>query len=95
VNSYQVFPFLSAYDLGEVLFQVAWQFLRWHPSLNHNINIPGIKSTVMPADSQEELSNKCKRKLMTIINNRLEILKAVPSWHKGLSDIVSQLNLEA
>ncbi|KAI7903443.1 uncharacterized protein BX663DRAFT_506527 [Cokeromyces recurvatus] len=90
VYSYQVFPFLSAKDLGDVLFKVIWHYLRWQSSLGH---IPGIKATAasLKVNNDEELKKKCKKRLLTICENRLGVLENAPSWHQTLSNIISKL----
>ncbi|KAG2235126.1 hypothetical protein INT48_006507 [Thamnidium elegans] len=89
VNSYHVFPFMSAKDLGDILFQVIWYYLRWS---NTNINIPGIKK-VVTTNNNDELTDKCKKRLLNICENRLKVLASAPSWHTSLKTIMSNIDL--
>ncbi|KAK4514590.1 uncharacterized protein ATC70_002189 [Mucor velutinosus] len=92
VDAYQVFPFMSAKDLGDILFQVVWYYLRWHPATSNRAQIPGIKAkTTVESINDNELREKCFKRLMSICENRLKLLKSVPSWHQALQDVVSTL----
>ncbi|KAI8636683.1 hypothetical protein BD408DRAFT_376494 [Parasitella parasitica] len=90
VNSYHVLPFMSAKDLGDILFQVIWYYLRHHPSTTSRTHIPGIRpKTAAVAINDEELNDKCFRRFMVICENRLKVLESIPSWHQALQDVVS------
>ncbi|EPB86854.1 hypothetical protein HMPREF1544_06379 [Mucor circinelloides 1006PhL] len=93
VDAYRVFPFMSAKDLGDILFQVVWYYLRWHPATSNQAQIPGIKAkTTVEVINDNELNEKCFKRLMSICESRLKLLESVPSWHQALQDVVSTLN---
>ncbi|CAO3653584.1 unnamed protein product [Mucor fragilis] len=92
VDAYQVLPFMSAKDLGDILFQVVWYYLRWHPATSNQAQIPGIKAkTTVEAIDDDELKDKCFKRLLSICENRLKLLESVPSWHQALQNVVSTL----
>lgn len=86
VNSYHVFPFMSAKDLGDILFQVIWYYLRW--STTNTSHIPGIKK-VTSTTNHDELKEKCQKRLTSICENRLKVLENAPLWHASLLEIIS------
>ncbi|KAI8978007.1 hypothetical protein BDB01DRAFT_800369 [Pilobolus umbonatus] len=49
---YQLFPFLSAKEMGYTLFNIVWYYLRWHP--NTETVIPGIEAKFNFDTSKEE-----------------------------------------
>jgi len=84
---------MSAKDLGDILFQVVWYYLRWHPATSNQAQIPGIKAkTTVEVINDNELNEKCFKRLMSICESRLKLLESVPSWHQALQDVVSTLN---
>ncbi|KAI9470965.1 MAG: hypothetical protein EXX96DRAFT_373932 [Benjaminiella poitrasii] len=87
--SCHIFPFMSAKDLGDILFQVIWYYLRWNSSMGH---IPGIKAPTPTEinDNNDKLKKKCRKRLLAICENRLKILENAPSWHQALLDIMSK-----
>ncbi|CAO3655497.1 unnamed protein product [Mucor hiemalis] len=88
VNSYHVFPFMSAKDLGDILLQVIWYYLRWsNPNTTH---IPGIKKIVSSTET-EDLKEKCKKRLLKICERRLKLLESSPAWHEALKATLSKL----
>lgn len=90
VNSYHVFPFMSAKDLGDILLQVIWYYLRRsNPNTNH---IPGIKKIVSSTET-EDLKEKCKKRLSKICERRLKLLESSPAWHDALKSTLSKLDL--
>ncbi|CEP19966.1 hypothetical protein [Parasitella parasitica] len=93
LNSYHVLPFMSAKDLGDILFQVIWYYLRQHPSTTNRAHIPGIRSNTTAVEiNDEELNDKCFKRLMTICENRLKVLESAPSWHQTLQNAISTFN---
>lgn len=78
---------MSAKDLGDILFQVIWYYLRWSTT---NANIPGIKKVVTTTNN-DELIEKCKKRLLSICENRLKVLSNAPSWHDTLKTIMSNI----
>ncbi|CEG70828.1 hypothetical protein RMATCC62417_06653 [Rhizopus microsporus] len=77
VNSYRLFPFLSAKELGDLLYQVIWSYVR------HSTNIPGIHKT-----EDKQLVEKCKETMLSICQHRLKILEKTPSWHQALQQTI-------
>lgn len=77
VNSYRLFPFLSAKELGDMLYQVIWSYVR------HSTNIPGIHKT-----EDKQLVEKCKETMLSICQHRLKILEKTPSWHQALQQTI-------
>jgi hypothetical protein len=84
---------MSAKDLGDILFQVIWYYLRWHPSTSNQAHIPGIKTKTAVEINDDELNEKCFKRLMSICENRLKVLESVPSWHRALQDVVSNFSV--
>lgn len=87
VNSYHVFPYMSAKDLGDILFQVIWYYLRW--SSTNAGHIPGIKK-ITPTTNHDELKDKCLKRLTSICEARLKVLQNSLLWHASLLEIMSE-----
>jgi hypothetical protein len=91
LNSYRLFPFMSAKDLGNLLHQVIWHYIRWHPSSSV---IPGIGAQVTQTNPKEvELVETCRKRLYAIYSRRYQILERAPLWQQSLKDIATQLGL--
>lgn len=90
-NAYHLFPFMSAKDMGDILFQVIWYYLRWHPSTNNNAKIPGIKATATLENDYSELEEKCRKRLLSICDNRLNFLENAAPWHQSLLDAMDKI----
>lgn len=88
VDSYHIFPYMSAKDLGDILFQVIWYYLR--ESSSNSIHIPGIKKVDTPTNLAD-LQEKCKKRLSTICEGRLKVLESSRSWHSSLEAIMLKL----
>jgi hypothetical protein len=83
---------MSAKDMGDILFQVIWYYLRWHPSTNNNAKIPGIKAATMSEnDNNTELDEKCRKRLLSICDSRLKVLENAAPWHQSLLDAMSKI----
>ncbi|KAI7891780.1 uncharacterized protein EV154DRAFT_507174 [Mucor mucedo] len=88
VNAYHVLPFMSAKEVGDILYQVIWYYLRWSSSnANH---IPGIHKKLTTETNHDELKEKCLKRLLGICEGRLKVLDHSPLWHASLSSIMSQ-----
>ncbi|KAI8884347.1 hypothetical protein K501DRAFT_247853 [Backusella circina FSU 941] len=91
LNSYHLFPFMSAQDLGDILHQVVWYYIRWHPSSSV---IPGIGAKVTESNPKEiELVETCRKRLYAIYSRRFQMLERAPLWQESLKDIATQLGL--
>jgi hypothetical protein len=82
---------MSAKDMGDILFQVIWYYLRWHPSTNNNTKIPGIKVTTTSDNDHAELEEKCKKRLLSICDQRLKVLENAAHWHQSLLNAMSKI----
>jgi hypothetical protein len=83
---------MSAKDLGDILFQVIWYYIRW--SSSNSTHIPGINIVATPTNL-DELQEKCKKRLSAICESRLKVLENAPSWHSSLESIMSKLELSS
>ncbi|KAI9281945.1 hypothetical protein BY458DRAFT_205046 [Sporodiniella umbellata] len=77
VNSRKVFSLLSSKDLGDMLYQIIWYYVR------HSTLIPGIHKT-----EDKDLVDKCKENMLSICQHRLKVLEKTPSWHLALQQAI-------
>ncbi|KAI8386898.1 hypothetical protein BD560DRAFT_383128 [Blakeslea trispora] len=89
VNTYHLFPFMAAKDLGDILFRVIWYYF-CRSSSQH---IPGIKAQTKPENDSEELNQICRKRLLTICEHRSKALEKAPQWHKKLSETMKSIDL--
>lgn len=78
---------MSAKEVGDILFQVIWYYLRWSSSTNQ---IPGIHKTFTDQTNHDELKGKCLKRLLGICEGRLKVLQESPLWHASLTSIMSE-----
>ncbi|RCH95702.1 hypothetical protein CU098_009302, partial [Rhizopus stolonifer] len=86
VNTHPLFPFMSAKDLGDILFRMIWDYLSWQ-SAQH---IPGITQHMSPQD-QEARMDKYRKTMLAMCQQRLVVLEKAPQWHQALSKAMSTL----
>ncbi|KAI7850060.1 hypothetical protein BDC45DRAFT_263348 [Circinella umbellata] len=90
---YKLFPFMSARELGVILYQAVWPFIRGHRTVS---DIPGLGTSGPSKSSAKqdiELETKCKLHLSTIYQERLQVLDSAPTWQEAFKQIGSKLAL--
>ncbi|CAO3626854.1 unnamed protein product [Cunninghamella blakesleeana] len=89
-----LFPFLSCYELGQILYTCIWPCVCSFFD-DSSAAIPGlesVKSTSIIVN--ENLINESVEKLKQIYNNRMVTLKSCPSWIPALEEVGKKLDLE-
>ncbi|KAI9276960.1 hypothetical protein BDA99DRAFT_494530 [Phascolomyces articulosus] len=89
---YKLFPFMSARELGIVLYQTIWPFIRGHRTVS---GIPGLGTSGPSKTSKKELEleAKCKKQLSSIYQERLKMLESAPNWKQAFQQIGLELTL--
>ena len=84
MDIYHILPFMSAQDIGSILYQVIWPFVRSdYPSSE----MPGSTATTtqaQDANAKQELETKCLGNMASLYKNRLTVLQPAPSWYIAL-----------
>lgn len=78
-----MYPFMSAQDIGNILYQTVWPYVRW------SSEIPGLG--VAPEIESQLEKTKCRARLEAIVQNRIQELKAAPGWQQALSELRNEL----
>lgn len=85
VDIYHILPFMSAQDVGSILYQVIWPYVRSEHPLSE---IPGLTPAISQGENakpkQEELETKCLGSMVSLYKNRLTVLQSAPSWQHAL-----------
>ncbi|CAO3618669.1 unnamed protein product [Cunninghamella echinulata] len=90
-----LFPFLSSYELGQVLYTCIWPCVRLFFD-DASTSIPGlesVKETLVTVD--DDLVNESMIKIQEVYKNRMVTLKSCPSWVPALQEVGKKLGLES
>ncbi|KAG0183512.1 hypothetical protein DFQ28_010570 [Apophysomyces sp. BC1034] len=90
LNARRLFPFMSGQDIGDILHQVIWPYVRSHPAPD----IPGLSARTQEASRTDtELEAKCLKRLTSIYERRVKVLEVAPSWQEALQSVGAELHL--
>lgn len=94
MDIYHILPFMSAQDVGSVLYQVIWPFLR---SDHSPLEIPGLEATtqVEHTSPNQEMETKCLGNMISLYKNRLTVLQSAPSWHHALEQEAIRIGIRS
>lgn len=84
MDIYHILPFMSAQDVGSILYQVIWPYVRSEHPLSE---IPGLTPATSQGENakqKQELETKCLGSMISLYKNRLTVLQSAPSWQHAL-----------